>query len=211
MAIINDIDLLLIEPSLFTDAADAAVELIASDDGNISGSQLNSGQVDFEDAGVTAGQVVVVNGEPLEVVDRLGKTELSVSARRLPGSPVIDPGNGTGLMFSVLTFARHVEDAERWLARALGLDQNHPTTPLSEENVLNYDELADLVSYRVTATAFAQAAAADPADDSLRDRAELYERMAVEVRQLATALIDIDGDGVADEQRRLAVGTWVRM
>lgn len=211
MAIINDTDLLLIEPSLFTDASVAAITVDENDDATITDTSLSSAGSDFYESSVTAGQVIVVNGEPLEIVSMQSKSQLEVSGRRLPEGVPVPPGDGTGLSFVVRTFMRHVEDAELWLARALGLDAADPATPLTSADVINYDELADLVSYRVIATAFAQSAAAAPSDASLRDRAELYDRMASEVKQLVTALIDLDGDGVADERRRLAVGTWVRV
>ncbi len=211
MALINDTDLLLLEPTLFTDASTAAVLLEAADDATLSGSVLISSTAEFNTVGVNAGHVVVVNGEPLEITGAIGNTTLSVTKRRSPGSSIIKPGSGSGLTYEVLTFSPTIDASERWLDRVLGLDANHPTQPLTSANVQNYEEFASLVALHCIASAFSQVSAATPEDDSLRERAELYERLDFEMRQHLVASVDVNGNGVVDERRRLAVGTWVRL
>lgn len=211
MAIINDTDLLRVELALFTDAIGAALPILSNTGGVISGFNFSSSKVNFESALGEAGGVIIVASQPLEIVDILSGTVLEVTKRRLPDSPLIEPGDGTGLAFQVVSFSMLITEAELWLERTLGLNAHHPQTPLTSDNVLNYDEFASMAAYRVISAAFACAAAADPEDESLRARADLYERMVHDLRQHMVASIDLNDDGVEDERRRMAVGTWVRV
>lgn len=211
MAIVNDTDLLRIEPTLFTDATGAALPILSNTGGVISGTNFLSSKVNFETALGEAGGVIIVAGEPLEIVSISSATVIEVTKRRLPESPLIEPGDGTGLAFQVVSYSMLIDEAESWLERTLGLDENHPQIPLTADDVLNYDEFAPLVAYRTIAAAFACASAANPDDESLRTRADLYERMVHDLRQQMIASIDLNDDGVEDERRRMAVGTWVRV
>lgn len=211
MFIINDTDLLRIEPTLFTDALGAALPALSNTGGAINGTSFSSSKVNFLTALGEAGGVIIVAGQAMEIASITSSILIEITLRRLPEAPLLPPGDGTGLVFQVVSYSMLINEAELWLERTLGIDANHPQIPLTTDNVLNYDEFAPLVAYRVIASAFACAAAAAPEDASLRARADLYERMVHDLRQQMIASIDLNDDGVEDERRRLAVGTWVRV
>lgn len=211
MALLNDVDLLMLEPAMFTDASGIAIRLQTGTDAAIEGNSLTSASASFDMQGIGAGHVIVVDGSPLEVVMNFGATSIMVTARRESGAALIKPGDGTSLAYEVLTFMPLIEESELWLNRVLGLDPDHPTHPLTSDDVINYEDFASLVALRCIARAFSRAAAEDPENAALRERAELYERLGFELRQQLVAAVDVDGDGVADERRSLAVGTWVRV
>ena len=206
MALIDDRDLLIREPSLFLDASSVATSIATQSDGVITGTLLTSLASDFDDPEIDLGHVVVVNGEALEVVSRTSLTRLEVSRPRLlTTDEQIAPADGSTLNLDVLTFARLITEVQAWVLGAFGIDSSDPVTPLDETAILNPGELESLIALRTIAQAFAAASALDPTDSSLSQRATLYASLAAEARGQAKAVIDLDGDGVADATRHLNV------
>src|SRR5437764_1479510 len=133
MLTITDRDLLLIEPTVFVDAAAVATHLVSVSDSQISGTSLTSATADFEAAGVDDQHVVLVSaaGKALEIVQRVAAGELQVSLPRAISSDAdIAPGDGTGLAIIVPTFARLIAQTRVSVLAALGMDPIHPTDPL---------------------------------------------------------------------------------
>lgn len=102
--LIGDRELLVIEPSLFVGAAAVATTLLSVADAEVSGTSLTSATAAFEANDIDEGHVAVVDGVPVEIVNRVADTQLSISMPRasLDDAP-IPPGDGTGLVFAVLT------------------------------------------------------------------------------------------------------------
>lgn len=211
MALIDDRDLLIREPSLFLDAGGAATSILSAADGVIASTTLTSASSDFVTLGIGFGHVVVVNGEALEVVSRTDANNLVVSkARASITDPQISPGDGSALNLEVLTFTRLIAEVQAWVLGAFGIDAADPVTPLDETAILNPEEVESLIALRVIAQAFAAASALAPTDASLSQRATLYADLAAEARRQAKAVIDLDGDGIADATRHLDVVTLTR-
>lgn len=204
MAIINDRDLLLIEPSLFIDAPGAATVLTDGGDGVLLQTSFNSLGSNFTTLEIDAGHVIVIDGEACEVIERIGMTSLSVSAPRADqGDPLIAPDSGTALPFSIPTFARIIDQAQAWTLGALGIDPDHPTRPLDESPIVNLDEMGRFIALRAIRMAFAAAAAIDPASESLAGRSSLYQQRCSEAMHNLKVLLDLNGDGAADATRRI--------
>ena len=209
--LIGDRDLLVVEPTVFVGAAAVATTLLSVADAEVSGTSLTSATADFEANDIDEGHVAVVDGVPVEVVNRVADTQLSISLPRVSiEDGLIPPGDGTGLAFAVLTFERLIEQMQRELLKRVGVDGDHPIDPLDETAILNPATVGRVLALRVIASAFAHAAALNPLDASLAERAS-HSRDAAERSLLQTVVVlDKDGDGIADATRRLDVTSFVR-
>jgi hypothetical protein len=212
MSLITDVDLLTIEPSVFVDATAAATKVISGSDGVIAGTTLTSAGSSFTAAGIDAGHVAVVAGEALEVVQRTSATTLSVSRPQPSGSTSsIAPNAGSSLAFTVWTFQRLIDLAERSILAALAIDPDHPTQPLQTAAILNRPAVERMIATATIARACAVASAANPASESLKQRTADYERELERLRQQLIVVLDLDGDGIADATRRIAAATFLRV
>ena len=206
MVLTTDRDLLIHEPSVFVDASSIATSLLSAADGTVSGTRLISAGSDFQAAGIDAGHVIIVGTQALEVVTRVDPTNLDVSRPRATLTEVnIPPGDGTTLSIDVRTFGRIIAEVEAWILGALGIDPADPTLPLDETAILNPGDIQEAVALRTIAQVFAAASANSPTDASLADRAALYSLRAAEVRRQTKAVLDLDGDGIADAIRHIDV------
>jgi hypothetical protein len=209
--LIADRDLLVIEPSIFVGAAAVATTLLSVADAEVSGTSLTSATAAFEANGIDEGHVAVVDGVPVEVLDRVADTQLSISLPRASADDAaIAPGDGTGLALAVRTFKRTIQRMQDQLLRRIGVDVDHPTNPLSEAAILNVESAGHALALRVIAQAFAEASALNPDDDALRAQATLYQQSADRELLQTEVVLDLDGDGVADATRRLDVIALVR-
>ena len=206
MALIDDRDLLIREPSLFLDASSVGTSVLSEADGVVASTTLTSASSDFVTASIDLGHVIVVDGEALEVISRTDATNLVVSrARALVTDARIAPGDGSALSLEVITFTRLIAEVQAWVLGALGIDASDPVTPLDETAILNPAEVEPLIALRTIAQVFAAASAIAPTDASLTQRATLYAGLAADARRQAKAVIDLDGDGIADATRHLDV------
>lgn len=212
MPLITDVDLLTIEPAVFLDATAAATKVLSASDGAIAGTTLTSAGSSFTTAGIDAGHVAVVAGEALEVVQRTSATTLSVSRPRpATSTSSIAPNAGSSLAFTIWTFQRLIELAERSILAALAIDPEHPTQPLETAAILNRPAVERIIATATIARACAVAFAANPASESLKQRVSDSERELERLRQQLIVVLDLDGDGVADATRRLAAAVFIRM
>ena len=169
-------------------------------DGEIVGEVLTSAAADFAGAGVDAGSVVVVNGVVLEVIERIDAGSLRVSlVRDALGDPVRAPSGVTGARVVAPTFGPQVAFAHAIVMRSLGLAVEGEGSP-DASNVMNKRAIGHVEALGALAQVYGAASARAGADDALWARAEMYQR------RLATARLDLDGDGVVDATRRAGQG-----
>jgi hypothetical protein len=211
MTLINDRDLLLIEPGLFSKATDLATLLVDVADGSVSGTSLTSSAADFESMDVDAGHVVVIDGEPAEVIERISPAELTVSLPRVAiDDPLIAPAQGSDLPVKIPAFGRQLSLSQGWVFGSLGIEVDDDGAPVDESILLNTIEIGRLIALETIARLLRLAAAHDPVDESLADLAVQYTAEVTAARQRTQALLDLDGDGVADATRRVGVVTLTR-
>lgn len=211
MSLITDRDLAVIEPSVFTAAAGAATNVLTATDAGVSGTTLTSATSDFAAPHVTLGHVVVFDSEVLEVVSRLGTTQLEVSRPRASaeGDKIV-PASASNKTIKINTFARLIELTQTSLLAVLGVAADDPARPLTVDEILNPEPLARLIVLRTLERAFGIALSLDPEDASLDARRARYAALANEAAAATAVLLDFDGDGEPDETRHLQMAVLRR-
>jgi len=211
MAMIDDRDLMVIDPSVFVEALAVATVVIEAADGLITNDRLTSMTTDFEAAEIDAGHVVVVSGVVHEVVSRISSATLSISRPRAnTDDPIIKPEPGSSLPVQIPTFARQTEVAQAWVFGALGLDPEEGEGGADATAILNPAAVGRLIAAETLSRVFRMAATADPTSASLADRAVFHREQTSAVRRQTRAVLDLNGDGSADCTRRVGVAALRR-
>jgi len=208
----TDRDLLVYEPTLFTDAPFVAQQRVNVSDGALTGTQLSSVDADFAAAQVEAGHVVMIGKTPYEVIDRIDASTLTVSLlrTRLNDDPI--PGaDGTNLSVKVRTFAPQAAIMHDTLLRLLGIDPDAPDATLTEDSVVSLSVMARLEALGTLERIYSSAAAISGDNEPLRTRAHEYGRRFHIAAAQSTVLIDVDNDGHADERRHLGLVRLTRV
>lgn len=205
----KDRDLLVLEPGVFREVLWLGQRLVRGV-GSVSGTTLTmtSQDVGFDDAGVEAGHVVVIDGVALEVIARVSAGELEVSRLRASetGAPV-GAGSIVSQVAEVSSFAPQIALTHAQVLRMLGLEASGRGAP-SEDDVVNPGDLRLIEALGALHVVYASAAAAGAGE--LAFKAAMYrERFSAE-RQRASARVDLDGDGAPDSIRRMNVTQFVR-
>ncbi|HYC99839.1 MAG TPA: hypothetical protein VEB22_01310 [Phycisphaerales bacterium] len=194
-----DIDLLVLEPNLFADAGWSAQRLTSAV-ATLSGTTLTLAGADLVAASVDAGCVALLNGVPLEVVARTGAGTLTVSLVRWGRTgPAIPPVGLSGGGCEVYTFRPQIAMVHRHILRLLGLGEGEEAAVTNAPEFTTYEALLALHAV------YSSAGAAAPAGSPLADRATQFRLRAAAERTRLAALVDTDGDGLADATRRPAV------
>lgn len=156
-------------------------------------------------ASVAPGQIAIVGDLPLGIVSVTSSTSLTVSLTRpAPDAPAIPPADTANLTGSIVTFAPQIAVIHDLLLRALGLGPAEQTVdPLApgESAVLNPDDLALVEALGTLHLIYSTASASLAPDSALAQRAAHYHDRFARERWRARALIDLDGDGLADATR----------
>ena len=209
--LITDTTLLRLAPHVFSDASDLATILIDGTDGVVSGSQFTSAGSDFTINDIDTGNVIVIDGNPVEIDARQSATQLDVSrARASDADALIPPGDGSTLTFSVPTFERQIAEQQAWVLGALGIDPSHPETGLDETSIIDTADVEILIALRAIAHLYEVAAARAPTDDALAMQAAQWRTIERTQRHGTVVYLDLDGDGVPDATRRVDVVEFAR-
>jgi len=210
----QDRDLLVLEPTLFRDVGWVGQRLVKGN-GSISGTALSasSSDNDFAAAGVGAGHVVSVEGIGYEVLSRASATVLEISrARGSLDDTAVPPTPDTSTTFQVVTFGPQLGVVHRRVLEMIGIEADAPEDPdvLGEDAVVNPDSLRVVEALGALHLIWSSAAASGGPDSPQGRRAEQYRRRYEAERRRAAALLDTDGDGLADATRRLNATRFVR-
>ena len=208
----TDRDLLVYEPTLFTDAPFVAQQRLTVTDAALSGTQLTSVDADFAAAQIEAGHVVLVGKTPHEVIERVDAQTLTVSLlrTRLSDDPI--PGvDGTGLSVKVRTFAPQAAILHDTLLRLLGIEPDDPHATLTEDAVVSLSVMARLEALGTLERIYSGAAAITGDNQQLNEKAKAYGRRFHLAAAQSTVLIDVDDDGHADERRHLGLVRLARV
>ncbi len=202
----SDRDLLIEEPMLFADLPFASQQRVSVVDGILSGTTLTSATADFEAAAVGAGDVVLIGGVAHEVLSRSDAHTLQVSLLRTRSTDAaIASSDGQNLAVQVRTFGPQAVIVHDELLRLLGIDADDPEEELNEDSIVSLSLMARLETLGTLALVYAGGAAVVGDNENLRSKQEEYQRRFRQQIARAVVLIDADGDGFADQQRRLGV------
>ncbi len=199
-----DRDLLALEPGVFHDAPFAAQQRLHVTDATVAGVTLTSTAADFVGAQVDAGSVILVAGTPHEVVGRADANTLTVSLPRASTDQTPIPGRqGANLETYARTFEPQTTLVHESLLRLLGVDRDDPDHPLDETAILSHAAMVRLEALGTLERVYASAIALTGDHGTLLLKANSYRARFDDARQRANVLIDLDGDGRADERRTL--------
>ncbi len=205
----RDRDLLALEPTLFRDIAWAGQRLLSAA-GSVSGTTLTLSTGDAAAAGITTGHVVLIDGLPLEVIERTGPQTLEVSLLRdADSSPAVPPLPLSDRPVVVYTFAPQAAIVHAQLLRAAGIDPSIPGAP-DESAVTNADALRLVGALGTLHLIFSAAAALGGPMSHLAARAQLYQHRFRTERARTPVRLDLDGDGETDTIRHLHIYRLLR-
>lgn len=223
-----DRDLLAAEPSLFRDVVWTGQRLFKATATTLQTTLLaSSSDLGFTDAGVEAGHVVVIDGMPLEVINRIDDVQLEVSRLRAArdGAVQAAPSINEKPAWCV-SFLPQIAAVHEAIVRAAGLtpaaNSDAPMAGAPTPTIVNVDELRVVEVTGALASIFAAAAGmaggvgmahppkAGGAAAGLWARAEHWRRAHMSAWRRARVLIDMNGDGAADVERVLSMGLLVR-
>ena len=198
----TDRDLLVLMPSLFTEVTWES-QRVLSGTCTVSGYELvlNESDVLLDAAGVGPGSVVLVDRTAYEVTARSGGKKLGLSRVRPRGSGVLQPRSGDGPL-TIMTFAPQIDLVHGQLLRLAGATES--------DRVINGDELALVEATGAIAMICLAISAEAPDDSGLASRAMRWRQRFDEECDRVVMRIDSDGDGVADQVRRLNGGLLIR-
>lgn len=141
-----DIDILKLEPSLFTGTSFPfpSQSLCRGANGALAGTAFSAAGMNFSAQGLTAGHVIYLSDGVgnidgvYEIVNVVSTTQLTLSVVRSDDSASpISIGSGSNLFFRISTFAPQIAQAEYELSQRLRLK------PGSSDSAYGVDDLAD--------------------------------------------------------------------
>ncbi|MHA7814206.1 MAG: hypothetical protein ACX94C_12555 [Phycisphaerales bacterium] len=199
----QDRDLVVHEPGLMRDVGWSGQRRLYTL-GSISGTQLTLSSGSFIDAGVEPGNVVVFDGVTLEIVSIESATQATVSLMRgdIAGAavPPLEASNRSVVMYE---FSAQRAIVHRQVLNMLGIDaEGEDTHGVDEGMITNTGALRRLETLGTLHLIYAGASAPSRGADRFEQRAELYLQRYRRERESVVAMIDTDGDGIAEATRR---------
>ena len=219
----QDRDLLAIDPNVLRDVGWAGQRLVTGV-GNVSGSTLTltSQDVTFEAAGVTTGHIVLVDGTPYEIIERLSATTATISRIRPgPDEPEIPPSPATAKPVIVHTFAPQLAAIHSQILKLLGIDPalvdlGPANSQPKESDITNPDSFRPVEALGALYHAYCIAAGPGTAElagslaSTWLNRARMWRDRYAEALRTTAAQIDLDGDGKPDATRRPGLTQFIR-
>lgn len=144
--IITDVDVIKVDPEVYSLAVFEAQKRCGGNNGIVSGTQFTSSGVDFTMSQIAAGYVIYLKSTDgqldgmFEIVEVLDATHLTVSQlRNNPTDAAIFVGMASGLTWHIKTLAPQIAQAELQLSARLGLKPGKPDAAYGLDEVQNTD------------------------------------------------------------------------
>lgn len=196
----KDRDLYVLEPGLHKDVAWYSQRLL-NGVGSLVGTQLTLTSGSFVDSGIAAGHVVLFDDVPMEVVSVESAALATVSLMRSDtGSVAIGGTSASNRKVKVFGYGPQLGIVHRQVLAMIGVDAE--VDGLDESVVTNPGALVRLESLGALYLIYAGAGVSGKAGEKFELRAKMYKERFANERERVVAMIDIDGDGIADTSRR---------
>jgi len=196
----KDRDLYVLEPGLHRDVAWMSQRVVLTT-GTVVGTALTINTGSFIGAGVGAGHVVLFDGVVLEVVSVESDTQATVSLMRADVSSNAIAGlDGTNRKVEVYWYGPQLGIVHRQVLAMIGLDGEDDG--LGESSVTNPGALVRLEALGALHLIYAGAGAPGRGGEKFDQRAKMYQERFRSERERVVAMIDLDGDGIAETKRR---------
>jgi hypothetical protein len=202
----KDVDLLKWEPVLFVELAPASQTLCQGEDGVLNGTMFSSSGAAFDEAGVTAGQVMYLNdGESLdgcyEIVSVDSATQVTVSVlRQSEEDDPVAPPSGSEISYRVSTFDPQAEETAYDLMQYFGIETGEDEES-SVGEILNQRVLRQASVFGVLNAVFAAAACGKNDVNGYWAKSQRYQELFHTARSKARIELDTDSDNVAEQFR----------
>lgn len=196
----NDRDLLILEPGLYRDVKWNGQRLL-SGVGDLDGTTLTLLTGSFTDAGIGAGHVVLIDSTPMEMVSVESGTSATVSIMRGDTESIAVGGKDVAAaVVEVFTFEPQISIVHRQVLSMVGIDVDD-SDGLGESAVTNPGAMVVLEALGALHLIYASAGAPGRGGEAYLDRAKVYQQRFSMQRGQVTAMIDLDGDGIAETRR----------
>ena len=201
----TDVDLLKWEPVLFRELYLPSQTLAIGQDGELDGTTFTSESGLFEEAGISAGQVIYLNdGNSIdgcfEVVSVDSTTELTVSVVRMSAEDdAVAPPAGSGIDYRISTLDPQAEEAAYGLGQHFGIKISEGEVDTGAVNILNSRALRQASVFAVLSAVFAGSASGQGDAGGYWMKSSRYQEMFYTARARARVEIDRDNDKSAEE------------
>lgn len=202
----QDRDLMVYEPGLLRDVAWVGQRRLSAT-GSVSGTTLTLASGSFTDAQVQAGQVVLFDGVALEIVSVESATTATVSLLRADaGGGAVAPIAASNRSVMIYDFSPQRAIVHRQVLAMLGIDSagdgSDGINGIDESMVTNPGALTRLECLGTLHLVYSGASAPGRGSDRFEQRVGLYLERYRRERESVVAMIDMDGDGIAEATRR---------
>ena len=158
---LNDTNILRLEPSLFSDACFNSQTLCGGTNGIVAGTQITASGVDFTTAQVEAGGVIHLESTDgaidggFEITEVIDSTHITVSILRSdPAGAAIPVGSASGLTWSIKTFTPQIAACETLLSHQLRCLPGWNAATETLDDLDNPDAVRLLLLFKVLAEIF---------------------------------------------------------
>jgi hypothetical protein len=212
--VINDTDLLRLDPTLLDDYR-PRTQTLALGEADVDEFTLTatSGVSDFASARVGVGSVLIIDRTPLEVMAVVGPATLLVSRLRPDGEGgAILPNVKSGGEFECVTFLPQIRTVHTQLLRMAGIEPELAGLPgqATAAMIMNAGALALANALGALALIYVGAGAGLPGESPMLARSVLFQRRFEAEVERCTLHLDMNGDGRPDAVRKLSGGPMLR-
>jgi hypothetical protein len=200
-----DVDLLKVEPGVFSALDFAGQGLCKGGNGVLNGTVFSASGESFISKGVAAGGVITLQSldgainAGYEIVSVDSATQLTLSVVRADSEQLpIAIGTASGLIYRVVTFAPQAGRAMVEIAGWFGLWPGCADAAYSVEDIMDTTPLRAVSVYRVLVMIYAAMAGTEAEQKTYTLKREYYTMLYYAARSRTRVAMDANGDGVAE-------------
>ncbi|MEN6387205.1 MAG: hypothetical protein ABFD79_18655, partial [Phycisphaerales bacterium] len=202
----KDIDILRLEPNLFSDLYFASQQVSSGSGASLSESKLNATDVNFIECKIEPGMVVYLRNEDgsidglYEIASINSASQVTISVLRNNGQTEIIPvKNANNLTYRICTYQAQSNEIFLQLAQHFGLRPGISDGQYSVDDILDTSVLRQVSVYGVISGIYATLAGRnDDAKEGFWKKSVYYKQLYEKAMQRCRVSIDLGDDGIAD-------------